>query len=134
MIKQEMKKILLMTLLLICGMTMASAQKEAEIKFDKLTHDFGTFSDKEPVVNCTFTYTNVGEKPLVINQAVASCGCTVPEYTKAPVQPGEKGTIKVTYNGTGKFPGHFKKSITIRTNGAVEMTRLYIEGTMEETK
>ncbi|MCR5644452.1 MAG: DUF1573 domain-containing protein [Prevotella sp.] len=129
-----MKKILLMTLLLICGMTMASAQKEAEIKFDKLTHDFGTFSDKEPVVNCTFTYTNVGEKPLVINQAVASCGCTVPEYTKAPVQPGEKGTIKVTYNGTGKFPGHFKKSITIRTNGAVEMTRLYIEGTMEETK
>jgi len=134
MIKQKMKKILLMTLLLICGMTMASAQKEAEIKFDKLTHDFGTFSDKEPVVNCTFTYTNVGEKPLVINQAVASCGCTVPEYTKAPVQPGEKGTIKVTYNGTGKFPGHFKKSITIRTNGAVEMTRLYIEGTMEETK
>jgi hypothetical protein len=134
MIKQEMKKILLMTLLLICGMTMASAQKEAEIKFDKLTHDFGTFSDKEPVVNCTFTYTNVGEKPLVINQAVASCGCTVPEYTKAPVQPGEKGTIKVTSNGTGKFPGHFKKSITIRTNGAVEMTRLYIEGTMEETK
>ena len=129
-----MKKLLLMTLLLICGMTMASAQKEAEIKFDKLTHDFGTFSDKEPVVSCTFTYTNVGEKPLVINQAVASCGSTVPEYTKAPVQPGEKGTIKVTYNGTGKFPGHFKKSITIRTNGAVEMTRLYIEGTMEETK
>ena len=127
-----MKKIVVMTLLLICGMTAALAQKPAEIKFDKLTHDFGTFSEKNPVVTCTFTYTNIGGLPLVINQAVASCGCTVPEYTKTPVKPGEKGEIKVTYNGTGKFPGHFKKIITVRTNGAVEMTRLYIEGDMTE--
>ena len=129
-----MKKLFVITMLLMCGLTVASAQKPAEIKFDKLTHDFGTFSEKEPVVTCIFTYTNVGELPLVINQAVASCGCTVPEYTKEPVKPGEKGQIKVTYNGTGKFPGHFKKSITIRTNGAVEMTRLYIEGDMTEAK
>ena len=129
-----MKKLFVMTMLLMCGLTVALAQKPAEIKFDKLTHDFGTFSEKEPVVTCIFTYTNVGELPLVINQAVASCGCTVPEYTKDPVKPGEKGQIKVTYNGTGKFPGHFKKSITIRTNGAVEMTRLYIEGDMTEAK
>ena len=129
-----MKKLFVMTMLLMCGLTVAFAHKPAEIKFDKLTHDFGTFSEKEPVVTCIFTYTNVGELPLVINQAVASCGCTVPEYTKDPVKPGEKGQIKVTYNGTGKFPGHFKKSITIRTNGAVEMTRLYIEGDMTEAK
>ena len=129
-----MKKILLFTMLLFCGMNVALAQKPAEIKFDKLTHDFGTFSEKEPVVSCTFSFTNVGEVPLVINQAVASCGCTVPEYTKTPIQPGEKGETKVTYNGTGKFPGHFKKSSTVRTNGAVEMTRLYIEGEMTEAK
>lgn len=127
-----MKKTLLTALMLICGITFVSAQ--AEIKFDKLTNDFGTFSESSPVVTCTFTFTNVGDQPLVINQAVASCGCTAPEYTKDPVQPGEKGSIKVTYNGTGKFPGHFKKSITVRTNGKVEMTRLYIEGTMEEKK
>jgi hypothetical protein len=120
-----------MTLLLVCGITMASAQKQAEIKFEKTTHDFGTFSEKSPVVSCTFTFTNVGERPLVINQAMASCGCTVPEYTKNPVKPGEKGEIKVTYNGTGKFPGHFKKSITVITNGVVEKSRLYIEGNME---
>ena len=130
----NMKKILVMTMLLICGMTTAMAQKPAEIKFDKLTHNFGSFSEKNPVVTCTFTYTNVGDQPLIVNQAVASCGCTVPEYTKTPVKPGEKGEIKVTYNGTGKFPGHFKKSITVRTNGAVEMTRLYIEGDMTEAK
>jgi len=127
-----MKKLLLMTLLLVCGITMASAQKEAQIKFEKTTHDFGTFSEKNPVVTYTFVFTNVGEKNLVINQAMASCGCTVPEYTKSPIKPGEKGEIKVTYNGTGKFPGHFKKSITVMTNGSPEKTRLYIEGDMEE--
>ena len=76
------------------------------------------------------TFTNIGDAPLVIHQAVASCGCTVPEYTKEPIMPGKKGTIKVTYNGTGKYPGHFKKSITLRTNAKTEMVRLYIEGDM----
>lgn len=107
---------------------------QADIKFDKTLHDFGTFPEKDPVVKCTFTFTNTGDKPLIINQAVASCGCTVPTYTKTPVKPGEKGTVNVTYNGNGKFPGHFKKTITIRTNGKTEMVRLYIEGVMEEEK
>lgn len=123
-----------MTLMLVCGMAAVMAQKPAQIKFDKTTHNFGTFSESEPKVTCSFSFTNIGEQPLMINQAIASCGCTVPEYTKTPIQPGEKGQIKVTYNGTGKFPGHFKKSITIRTNGAVELTRLYIEGDMTEAK
>ena len=127
-----MKKVLLMAMMLICGLTFATAQKQAEIKFDKLTHDFGKFSDKDPVVSCTFTFQNVGETPLIINQAIASCGCTNPEYPKDTIAPGGKGEIKVTYNGTGKLPGHFKKSITVRTNGVVEMTRLYVEGDMEE--
>ena len=129
-----MKKIILMTLMLVCGMTTVFAQKPAQIKFDKTTHNFGTFSESNPVVSCTFAFTNIGEQPLMINQAVASCGCTVPKYTETAIQPGEKGEIKVTYNGKGKFPGHFKKSITVRTNGAVEMPRLYIEGDMTEAK
>ena len=127
-----MKKLVIFTLFLVCGITTTMAQKPAEIKFEKLSHDFGTFSEKNPVVMCTFAFTNVGEEPLVINQAIASCGCTVPSYTKEPIQPGKKGEIKVTYNGTGKVPGHFKKSITVRTNGAVEITRLYIQGNMTE--
>ena len=129
-----MKKLLFILLMFTCGITATLAQKPAEIKFDKLTHNFGTFSEKEPVVSCIFTYTNVGEQNLIINQAIASCGCTVPEYTKTPIKPGEQGIIKVTYNGPGKFPGHFKKSITVRTNGATEMTRLYVEGEMTEAK
>ena len=120
-----MKKILFLMTLLVMGVSFAFAQTNADIKFDKTTHDFGKFSENSPVVSCTFTFTNIGDAPLVIHQAVASCGCTVPEYTKEPIMPGKKGTIKVTYNGTGKYPGHFKKSITLRTNAKTEMVRLY---------
>ncbi len=127
-----MRKTILLTLLMLCTFGLASAQSQALIKFDKTTHNFGTFSEKNSVQECTFTFTNAGDAPLVINQAVASCGCTVPQYTKTPIAPGAKGTIKVTYNGAGKIPGHFKKSITVRTNGSVEMTRLYVEGDMTE--
>ena len=109
-----------------------SAQKQAEIKFDKLTHNFGTITDKDPVQKCTFTFTNVGNAPLVINQAVASCGCTVPQYSKKPIMPGEKGSITVTFNSRGQIPSHFKKTVTVRSNGKIEMTRLYVEGTIAE--
>ena len=125
-----MKKFLTLTLLLLVAMTVGAQERQAQIKFDKVSYDFGKFSENSPVQKTTFTFTNMGTAPLVINQAVASCGCTVPSYTKTPIKPGEKGKIDITYNGKGKFPGHFKKTITVRTNGTPEMTRLYIEGDM----
>jgi len=124
-----------MSVMLMASVCFAMAQQnQASIKFDKMIHNFGTFSENQPTQKCVFTFTNVGTAPLIINQAVASCGCTIPSYTKAPIKPGEKGEIKVTYNGTGAFPGHFKKTITVRTNGVTELTRLYIEGVMSENK
>lgn len=127
-----MKKILFIAIMLITSFSAAFAQ--AQIKFDKVSHNFGDFSEANAVQKCTFTFTNVGDQPLVINQAIASCGCTVPSYTKTPIKPGQKGTVEITYNGKGKFPGHFKKTITVRTNGTPEMTRLYVEGNMQEAK
>ena len=130
-----MKEFLIMSVMLMASVCFAMAQQnQASIKFDKMIHNFGTFSEDQPTQKCVFTFTNVGTAPLIINQAVASCGCTIPSYTKAPIKPGEKGEIKVTYNGTGAFPGHFKKTITVRTNGVTELTRLYIEGVMSENK
>ena len=130
-----MKKFLIMSVMLMASVCFAMAQQnQASIKFDKMIHNFGTFSEDQPTQKCVFTFTSVGTAPLIINQAVASCGCTIPSYTKAPIKPGEKGEIKVTYNGTGAFPGHFKKTITVRTNGVTELTRLYIEGVMSENK
>ena len=138
-----MKKLLAMSLFCFLGLASLSAQdagagrkdaKEASIVFDKTTQDLGTFSEDNPVVKCTFTFTNKGDAPLVIHQAIASCGCTVPTYTRMPVKPGEKGKLDVTYNGAGKFPGRFKKSITVRTNAKEQMVRLYITGTMTESE
>ena len=127
-----MKKLFLM--LFACVMSVASFAQDQTITFDKYTHNFGSFSEANSTQKCTFTFTNTGSTPLVITQAVASCGCTEPTYTKTPVQPGEKGTIEVKYVGAGKLPGHFKKTITVRSNGKPELIRLYIEGDMTEEK
>ena len=68
-----MKKIFSIVCMLMVSIAMMA---QAQIKFDKTSHDFGKFSESDPIVKCTFTFTNTGDKPLVINQAVASCGCT----------------------------------------------------------
>ena len=129
-----MKKVLLIAMLVLGAFTAASAQKKAQIKFDTVSHDFGAFSESSPVVENTFPFTHTGNAPLLSKQAIASCGCTIPEYTKQPIAPGQKGTLKVTYNGKGKIPGHFKKTVTVRTNGDPELIRIYVEGDMKETK
>lgn len=113
----------------VTGIT--KAENYAEIKFDTLRHNFGKFSKNDPIVKCSFKFTNTGTAPLVIHQAFASCGCTVPTFTKEPIKPGESGVIDVTYNGTDKFPGHFQKTVTVRSNAVSEVTRLIIEGDME---
>jgi hypothetical protein len=127
-----MKRIIFIPLVLFFSLGAISAQSGAEIKFDKTSHSFGEFSKKNPIVSTIFIFTNIGDAPLLIQQAHASCGCTIPEFTKEPVMPGKKGTVKVTYDGNGKEPGFFEKSITLHTNSKTEIIRLYIEGTMKE--
>ena len=119
-------------MLVVASIGMVSAQKGADIKFEKTSHNFGSFSEKNAVVTYTFTFTNVGDLPLVIHQATASCGCTVPEFTKEPIKPGESGELKVTYNGAGRFPGQFRKTVTVHSNAENDLVRLYIRGEMTE--
>ena len=121
-------------LLMTIGITIMSAQNQAVFKFDQTTINVGTFPASSPVKKAVFTFTNIGTAPLVINEVIASCGCTIPKYDKRPIAPGQKGSIEITYNGQGKFAGHFKKSITIKSNATTEMTRIYIEGVMEAAK
>ncbi len=126
-----MKKIISTLLFLVISTVLIWAQGTAQIYFEKTTHDFGIFYEDQPKVTCKFKFTNTGDGPLVIHQAMASCGCTVPKYPKEPIRPGETGEITVTYDGTGKFPGHFRKTVTLRTNAKDEITRLIIEGDMQ---
>lgn len=110
----------------------AQVKKYADIQFDSTTFDFGTFYSDQGKQSHTFTFKNTGNMPLIINQAVTSCGCTVSTYTKEPVAPGKTGKVDVTYNGLGKFPGKFRKTITLRTNAKEPMVRLLIQGDMKE--
>ena len=83
-------------------------------EFEKLSHDFGKITAGEKVT-FSFKFRNTGGSDLIISDATAACGCTVPEYTKAPIQPGKDGIISVTFNSEGRS-GVQRKSITVITN------------------
>ena len=83
-------------------------------KFDRTEHDFGTINEGD-VVETVFSFTNVGKSELIITSAKGSCGCTVPEWPKEPIMPGEAGEIKVKFNSYRK-PNLQQKQITLRTN------------------
>lgn len=107
-----------------------SINAQAVIKFDKNSYDFGKFSEDKSQT-FIFTFTNTGDEPLVIQQVMTTCGCTVADYTKNPIAAGKKGQIKVSYNGKGKPKGFFRKVITIRSNATNALTRIYISGDMQ---
>jgi hypothetical protein len=97
------------------------------------THDFGTLKEG-PTADYTFEFTNTGNAPLIINKAVASCGCTVPEWPKDPILPGKTGKMKVTYTTKGHVTP-FMKEISIFSNAVnnpkgEKVYTLYIKGTV----
>ena len=92
----------------------ASKGKLASISFDKTKYDFGTVNEGD-IVETIFKVTNSGNVDLVITDARASCGCTVPVWPKGPIKPGESADIEVKFNTSGK-PNRQSKSITLTTN------------------
>jgi len=106
------------------------AQGNAIIEFKETVYDFGTFSESEGFVSHTFTFTNKGNAPLVVNDVKPSCGCTSPEWTMNPVAPGKSGTIKVTYNASGR-PYQFEKTITVKSNSKDGNVILTIKGIVQ---
>ncbi len=100
---------------------------EASITFGKTSHNFGTINELDGVKSYTFEFTNSGGQPLILNSVTASCGCTAPEWSKAPISPGEKGSINVAFNPRG-MPGAFRKSITVKSNAREGVATLYIVG------
>lgn len=95
-------------------------------------HDFGTLKEG-PSAEYIFQFKNGGKQPLIITNASASCGCTVPEFPKEPILPGKKGQIKVTYNTSGKS-GPFDKTVFIQSNAPSNTSgdryELHIKGTV----
>ncbi|HLG02088.1 MAG TPA: DUF1573 domain-containing protein [Bacteroidia bacterium] len=105
-----------------------AATADPGYKFDKVDHDYGTIP-KGADPYCSFKLTNTGKTPLVIQSATGSCGCTVPEYPKEPIAPGQTITIKVRYD-TNR-PGPFEKQVTVVLQGKDQPAILKIHGKVE---
>lgn len=101
--------------------------QNSSLEFDRLVHNFGKVSVNEGEKHCTFTFKNISDKPVVINNIISSCGCTTPVWTKKPIMPGESGKIEVTYlNDQGPYP--FDKSLTVYSSGSTKPIVLRIQG------
>ena len=120
-----MKKIF--STLFMALVAFAMMGQEPVITFEKTEHDFGKIHEEAGKVTVNFTFKNEGMTPLVLSNVRASCGCTTPNWSKEPIEPGQTGTITVTYNPNGR-PGRFQKTVTITSNAKEPTTRVYIKG------
>jgi hypothetical protein len=125
-----MKK-LLFSLLAFTFATAVFAQKKAAdvAKLNTETFDFGKLKQNVPST-ATFIVTNIGTEPLIIETATPTCGCTISDYTKAPIAPGKTGYIKATYNSVAL--GAIHKAITVKFAGVDEIKSLNLAGEVLE--
>ena len=119
-------RVIFLILLTLCALT-ASAQEHLSFRPD--TWDFGTIRETDGRVSHTFTGVNRGDSPLVILDVVTTCGCTVPEFTKRPIRPGEKTTIKVTFDPTNR-PGAFTKELGVYSSERRKIATLTVRGSV----
>jgi hypothetical protein len=103
---------------------------QAKIQFSEIKHDFGNVKEANGPVSHVFTFKNAGNAPLVIQNVETSCGCTSPEYTKEPVQPGKSGIVKATFDPSGR-PNFFDKNLTVISNAENNRVVLTIKGNVE---
>ena len=130
---------LLLFIALITSACSSSNSSEATANVDKATapimtfakesHDFGQVNEGDKVV-FDFFFTNTGKSALIISNATATCGCTVPEYPKQPLAPGKTGIIHVVFNSTGKS-GMQNKIITLTTNTFKGNEELHLVGNVK---
>lgn len=121
-----MKKLILSMGILFLGAVAASAQTtaaQAEMTFQKEVHDYGDIKQGANG-DSDFKFTNTGSAPLIISDAKGSCGCTVPEWPKTPIKPGETASIKVHYDT--KRVGPINKTVTVTANieGGTKVIRI----------
>lgn len=101
-------------------------EKVPVMEFPQEVYDFGKIKEGEKV-SFAFTFKNIGKTPLIISDASASCGCTVPQKPEDPIEPGGEGMIKVVFNSEGKM-GIQNKSITLMANTVPNTKVLYLRG------
>ena len=114
--------------MILCGMLCSEASAQnSPLKFAQQSWDFGRIKEDGGKVSHAFEFVNASSAPAVIEQVTVSCGCTKPEYSRAPVKPSEKGTLVISYDPEGR-PGAFRRDIVVQSGGATGKTVLTITG------
>ena len=124
-----MKNSVLTFITLLTSFFIFSQEKQAEIKFDVTTIDYGEVefeSDGKRV----FKFKNVGTAPLIFKRISSSCGCTIPKKPEKPIEPGDSGEIEVEYDT--KRVGIFMKAISVVSNSKNSSIVLRIKGEVLE--
>ncbi|NLA23782.1 MAG: DUF1573 domain-containing protein [Bacteroidales bacterium] len=96
-----------------------------EFLFSETEFNYGTLVQGEKVSHI-FVFTNVGGSNLVIKDVSASCGCTTPKWTKEPIKPGEKGSIEVVFDSSGR-QGEQSKTVRVEANTQPSTTELRVK-------
>ena len=107
-----MKRNIFALLIVLFGISTFAQQNAKSVVFTKTFHNYGTIKETDGLAIYKFEYTNKSNTPAIIMNVEASCGCTTPTWTKAPVPPGRTGFINVAYDPTDR-PGNFDKEINV---------------------
>ncbi|MBM3413531.1 MAG: DUF1573 domain-containing protein [Bacteroidetes bacterium] len=127
-----MKKIIFAFALSFFSMfVFAQSKVDAVAKMNTEKYDFGKIKQGEPVTYF-FEIKNISDKPLVVENSWASCGCTTPERITEPIQPGTSAKLKVQYNAAAVAP--FIKDINIKFAGIDEVKTVKITGEVLSTE
>ncbi len=108
---------------LISTGSFAKDDNEKRVSFDKTSHSFGLIMEGEKV-SATFTLTNKGSKPISITKTNASCGCTIPNFSKDPIKQGKKGTVELIYNSKGRVGAFSKSAIVKFSDGTQQVLKI----------
>ena len=109
------------------GSSAGGRKGNSTLKFDNAVWDFGQIREQDGEVSHKFGFVNNGKTPIVIEEVSVSCGCTTPKYSKAPVMPGARGEIEISFDPTGR-PGVFLKDITVLSGGGTNYDKIQVTG------
>jgi len=98
-----------------------AVMSQGVIEFETSEHDFGRIYEQDGNVTHEFVFKNIGDDVLIVTNARSGCGCATPVWTRTPIEPGESGTVVVTYNPRNR-PGTINRRVTITTNHPAEPT------------
>ncbi len=128
-----MRTILFFMISLSLNISVLAQLPKPHLSFENEVYDFGTFKEEDGIQAYQFKFKNTGKTPLVISDIKASCGCTTPEWSKAPIAGGKTGFIKVTFDPKSR-PGVFNKTITVISNSDEPSKVLKIKGKVTPKK